>query len=124
MHELSQERDELLALLEKKPDAMWKSGTFWTFRNEAKVYGSPMFDSAWADCNGLAVNPLPQVIAQLRSAPMPSNAASSPPPEPSSPPHAAQGDALQVVTDTTAFVRPEPVPSMPVVPPATYTADM
>ena len=93
----SQERDELLAQLEKKPDAMWKSGTFWTFRNEAKVYGSPMFDSAWADCNGLAVDPLPQVIAQLQSAPVPSAAETSPAPEPTSLPHAAVAETLQAV---------------------------
>ena len=114
----------MLAQLEKKPDAMWKTGTFWTFRNEAKVYGSPMFDSAWADCNGLAVDPLPQVIAQLRSAPVPSHAMSSPAPRPSSPPHAAQGDVLQAVADTTVQDRPELDPSTPMVPSATYSAGM
>jgi hypothetical protein len=113
----------LLAQLEKKPDAMWKSGTFWTFRNEAKVYGSPMFDSAWADCNGLAIDPLPQVIAQLRSAPVPSNATSSPAPGPSSSsPHAAQGDLLQAVADTHGDDRSEPVSDSPVVPAAAYLA--
>ena len=110
-----QERDELLTQLESKPDAMWKSGTFWSFRNEAKVYGSPMFDSAWADCNSLAADPLPQVISQLRAAPVPSVPAS--PREPagnpldSTPSPAQQDGRLQPMTDSAADAHTQAVPS-------------
>ncbi len=111
-----QERDELLTQLESKPDAMWKSGTFWSFRNEAKVYGSPMFDSAWADCNGLAADPLPQVISQLRAAPVPSVPASPREPVgnfPNSTPSPAQPDShLQAMTGLAADACTEAVPSL------------
>ena len=36
----------MLDHIEKRPDAMWKS-SIWSFRNDAKVYGSPMFDAVW-----------------------------------------------------------------------------
>lgn len=42
----SQERGALLKQLEEKPDAAWKFASF-TFRNETKVYGSPMFDAVY-----------------------------------------------------------------------------
>lgn len=66
-----QEREELLTQLEKRPESMWKTGTIWSFRNEAKVYGSPMFDSAWAAVHGRQTDPLPRVIAVLRASPVP-----------------------------------------------------
>ena len=66
-----QEREELLSQLESRPDTMWKTGTIWSFRNEAKIYGSPMFDSAMAAVCGDAADPLPQVISALRAAPAP-----------------------------------------------------
>ena len=69
--DVHQEREELLAQLEKRPDSMWKAGTIWSFRNEAKVYGSPMFDSAWDAVHGRQMDPLPPVIAVLRAAPVP-----------------------------------------------------
>lgn len=54
-----------------RPEVMWKTGSFWSFRNEAKVYGSPMFDSAWAAVTDQAADPLIAVIAALRAAPVP-----------------------------------------------------
>lgn len=54
-----------------RPEVMWKTGSFWSFRNEAKVYGSPMFDSAWAAVNDQVTDPLVAVIAALRAAPVP-----------------------------------------------------
>ena len=95
---------------------MWKSGTLWSFRNDGKVYGSPMFDSAWADCNGLAADPLPQVISQLRAAPVPSEPAS--PQEPAGDPaNSAQSPAqrnghLQPVTDLAANADAESLPTL------------
>lgn len=42
------ERSELLGQLERRPDAIWKVWMCWSFRNDAKIYGSPMFDDALA----------------------------------------------------------------------------
>ena len=67
----AQEREDLLDQLEQRPDAMWKAGSFWSFRNEAKIYGSPSFDAAWAQVHGLDSISLPQMIAALRAAPVP-----------------------------------------------------
>lgn len=51
---------------------MWKIGTVWSFRNEAKVYGSPMFDSVWARVMpGAPPDSMPVLLQHLRSAPLP-----------------------------------------------------
>lgn len=42
------ERSELLSQLERRPDSIWKVWMCWSFRNDAKIYGSPMFDDALA----------------------------------------------------------------------------
>ena len=61
--------------MERRPDAMWRTGTQWSFRNEAKVYGSPMLDSAWLTVSsssaGEEVDPLPGVLAELKAAEVP-----------------------------------------------------
>ena len=71
-----QDRDQLIDHLEKRSEAMWKIGTIWTFRNEAKVYGSPMFDAVWQHMQPASTltDPMPEVIRQLRSAPLPKSA--------------------------------------------------
>lgn len=71
-----QDRDQLIDHLEKRPEAMWKIGTIWTFRNEAKVYGSPMFDAVWSRMQpeGILADHMPEVINSLRSAPLPKSA--------------------------------------------------
>ena len=61
-----QEKEYVIDQLEKRPDAAWRSNSMWTFRNEAKVYGSPSFDAAWSKLYGTH-NPLPTVLAFLKS---------------------------------------------------------
>lgn len=65
------ERDDLLQHLEKRPDAMWRTGSIWSFRNDDKIYGSPMFDRAVWRAKGEGANPLPALLATLRAAPLP-----------------------------------------------------
>lgn len=60
-----QERENLLEQLEKRPDSSWRSNSMWTFRNDAKIYGSPMFDAAWSQLKN-SHNPLPEVIKAFR----------------------------------------------------------
>lgn len=38
------ERETLLTLLERNPSSAWSASSTWSFRNQVKVYGSPMFD--------------------------------------------------------------------------------
>lgn len=66
------ERAELLEHIERRPDAMWKTGTQWSFKNEAKVYGSPMLDAAWAELTGKPEeDPMPALLEELKNAPVP-----------------------------------------------------
>ena len=58
----------MLQHIEKRPDAMWKTNTQWSFRNETKTYGSPMFDAVWAEMNPDAHNPMPEVLKTLKNA--------------------------------------------------------
>lgn len=68
-----QDRQALLDHIEKRPESMWKIGTMWSFRNEAKVYGSPIFDAVWSQClPGSLQDPMPAVLQKLRSAALPS----------------------------------------------------
>ena len=80
LHQPLQERNELLEHLDRRPDSMWRTGTQWSFKNEARVYGSPMLDAAWAELVagqlGGGDNPLPAMIAELRAAPIPFTATS------------------------------------------------
>ncbi|KAG7667610.1 hypothetical protein Ndes2437B_g07622 [Nannochloris sp. 'desiccata'] len=46
------QRYEMIEHTEKRPDGMWKTGTQWSFRNEGKIYGSPMLDAAWGEQTG------------------------------------------------------------------------
>lgn len=68
-----QERTDLIEHLDKRPDAMWRTGTLWSFRNEAKVYGSPMLDAVWSELSPSAGNrnPLPGVVMEMRSVQVP-----------------------------------------------------
>jgi hypothetical protein len=68
-----QERTDLIEHLDKRPDAMWRTGTLWSFRNEAKVYGSPMLDAVWSELSPSAGNrnPLPDVVMEMRSVQVP-----------------------------------------------------
>jgi hypothetical protein len=47
---------------------MWKSGTIFSFKNEAKVYGSPMFDAVYWQMYGGPPSPMDKVMQSLRSA--------------------------------------------------------
>lgn len=58
--------------LERRPEAMWRTGTQWSFRNDAKVYGSPMLDSAWQSLTGGGEeDPLVAALEELKAATVP-----------------------------------------------------
>ncbi len=57
--------------IEKRPEAMWKINTMWSFRNEAKMYGSPMFDAVWAQITSDCSNRMLEVVQSLRHARVP-----------------------------------------------------
>jgi len=61
-----QEQEYLIDQLDKRPDAAWRSNSMWTFRNDAKVYGSPTFDAAWSKLHDTH-NPLPEVLTFLKA---------------------------------------------------------
>lgn len=61
-----QERDALIEHLTLRPSAMWRTGTIWAFRNEAKMYGSPMFDRVLSSGDPSAPDPMPAVLAALQ----------------------------------------------------------
>lgn len=68
----TQDRADLADQLEKRPDTMWRTGTIWSFRNDAKVYGSPVLDAAWAELDKApGGSPLPAVVAELRGVEVP-----------------------------------------------------
>ena len=43
----SSTRINMIKTLEEAPEKMWKTGTLWSFKNAAKVYGSPWLDAAF-----------------------------------------------------------------------------
>lgn len=51
---LLKQRPHMLTLIKNKPDALWPTGTIWSFRNTGKMYGSPMHDRAIAKSKGEA----------------------------------------------------------------------
>ena len=67
----AKERGDLIDHLTRRPDAMWKAGTLWSFKNEAKIYGSPMLDSAWAHAVGEGEGALPETLRKLKDAKTP-----------------------------------------------------
>ncbi|GAB4817034.1 hypothetical protein N2152v2_004080 [Parachlorella kessleri] len=62
----AKERGDMLEHVERRPDSMWRIGTQWSFKNEAKVYGSPMLDAVWEEM--LGGPPSAQALAPLLSA--------------------------------------------------------
>jgi hypothetical protein len=46
---VNKERKELFKALRKNKHQSWPTTTSWSFKNPAKVYGSPMFDDAMRD---------------------------------------------------------------------------
>lgn len=46
VHIVSQERARLINHIATQPERQWTSSC-WSFKNEGKVYGSPMFDALW-----------------------------------------------------------------------------
>jgi hypothetical protein len=50
-----QERARLINHMATQPERQWTSSC-WSFKNEGKVYGSPMFDALWFEvlqvCDG------------------------------------------------------------------------
>ena len=66
----AQEREALFEMVEKRPDTMWRTSTMYSFRNEAKVYGSPMLDAAWSRAAPDAPpDPIPALLEALRAVP-------------------------------------------------------
>ena len=63
-----QEREYLLDQIQNNAEVPWRSGSFWTFKNDAKVFGSPMFDAARNRFYGIKDDPMPQVIELLNKA--------------------------------------------------------
>jgi hypothetical protein len=45
-HHHAQERGKMIAHISKQPDRQWTNSA-WSFKNDAKVYGSPMMDALW-----------------------------------------------------------------------------
>jgi hypothetical protein len=68
-----QERAWLLEHIAKRPEAQWKACALFSFRNEAKVYGSPMFDAVYREVKeGVSRGvPLGQLVTQLKTRPLP-----------------------------------------------------
>ena len=69
---LQKDRNPMLEQIETKPDSMWRPGTMWQFKNDAKCYGSPMLDKAWHEVTGEGADPMPGVLRRLREAKLPS----------------------------------------------------
>lgn len=72
----AKDRDGILTHIEKRPDSSWKAGkdSMWSFRNEAKVYGSPMHDAVWEDMTTggqKGTSALQEAVRSLRAAPVP-----------------------------------------------------
>jgi hypothetical protein len=67
-----QERNKLIRHISEQPERAWTSNA-WSFRNDAKVYGSPMFDALWAEAmDGICrYTPLEHLADTLRAAPLP-----------------------------------------------------
>jgi hypothetical protein len=65
------QRYDMLEHIEKRPDGMWKVGTQWSFRNELKIYGSPMLDAAWGEQTGAGDQSLRDLIKALKEAAIP-----------------------------------------------------
>jgi len=68
---VQKDRLEMLEQLASKPDAMWKTGTLWQFKNESKYYGTPMLDQAWYQITKKGSDPMPQLLKKLKSAKVP-----------------------------------------------------
>jgi len=62
---------EMLDQISNRPDSMWKTGTIWSFKNDAKVYGTPMLDQAWFEITGQGENSVSKVLEKLKSAKIP-----------------------------------------------------
>jgi [histone H3]-lysine4 N-trimethyltransferase ATXR3 len=65
------QRYEMLEHIEKRPDGMWKTGTQWSFRNENKIYGSPMLDAAWGELTGEGDGSWRELVKALKEAALP-----------------------------------------------------
>lgn len=61
----------MLQHIDKRPESMWKINTMWSFRNESKMYGSPMFDAVWARFTAESANNMQEVVMSLRQASVP-----------------------------------------------------
>jgi len=61
------ERFDLLDLIEKSPNQYFPVSMIWSFKNKAKVYGSPQLDSAIARSHGKP-DPLPKLLREMRAA--------------------------------------------------------
>ena len=63
-----QDREGMLQHIERRPDAPWKAGAMWSFKNESRVFGSPWFDAAYERACGQAESgSLAAVLSSMRS---------------------------------------------------------
>eukprot|EP00873_Tetraselmis_striata_P018722 jgi/Tetstr1/438986/TSEL_027478.t1 len=63
----SKERKQMLDMIEKTPNRYFPTSFIWSFKNPAKIYGSPQLDAAIASAMGKEGR-LAEIIADLRSA--------------------------------------------------------
>ncbi|GFR46120.1 hypothetical protein Agub_g7609 [Astrephomene gubernaculifera] len=64
----NKDRTAVLRHLESSPDAQWKTSLQFAFRNDAKIYGSPMFDQVYLEAVGAPhLNPMPEVLRHLKT---------------------------------------------------------
>lgn len=61
----------MLEQVTTRPDTMWKSGTLWSFKNENKIYGTPMLDTAWDEVVGTNKSKFTKAMTLLRNANVP-----------------------------------------------------
>ncbi|KXZ45516.1 hypothetical protein GPECTOR_53g102 [Gonium pectorale] len=61
------DRASVLKHIETCPDAQWRTSLPFNFRNDAKIYGSPMFDQIYLEAIGQPErNPMPAVLQHLK----------------------------------------------------------
>lgn len=59
----------MLKSMEQKPDGQWPTGTIWSFKNQERIYGTPMLDAAIEEAMNLATagQALQELINELRN---------------------------------------------------------
>eukprot|EP00210_Caulerpa_lentillifera_P005634 g5387.t1 len=64
----SKQRPKMLRSIERKPENPWQLGTIWSFKNQERIYGTPMLDAAIEASKNLphAGNALRELIEELK----------------------------------------------------------